>query len=92
MADERNEQQPSYDGDAVMVYINPEVLQTLADVAAKKEADLKELLSAAEEGAKAEPRRTRNGPSTGFPRPLKAGTLPPSSTWACAMSEESGLR
>ena len=36
--------------DSVMVYINPEVMQSLADRAAKRKESFQELLSAAEEG------------------------------------------
>ena len=52
MADERNDGITSggQDEDTVMVYFSPEVLQSMADVSAKKEQSFRELLEAAEEG------------------------------------------
>ena len=52
MADERNDGLLSggQDDNTVMVYINPEVLQSLADLSAKKEQSFQALLDAAEEG------------------------------------------
>ena len=52
MADERNDSPLSggYDEDTMIVYINPEVLQSLADVSARKEQSFRALLDAAEEG------------------------------------------
>ena len=50
MADERNSGQ-QFGGlgeDTMMVYIDPEVLQTLADVSSKKEQSFRALLDAAE--------------------------------------------
>ena len=46
MTEEQNREQP-LDQDAVIVYFNPELMQGLADVAAKKKASFQELLSAA---------------------------------------------
>ena len=46
---QKNEWQPN-EQDQVMVYINPEVMQTLADMSAKKQADFQELFDAAQEG------------------------------------------
>ena len=46
---ERNESRPG-DGDAVMIYFNPELLQTIADKSAQRRRDFEELLSSAEEG------------------------------------------
>ena len=50
MADERNGGLLPEGQDTMMVYINPELIQTLADVSAKKEQSFRELLEAAEEG------------------------------------------
>ena len=51
MAEEKNSSLPGgQEQDAMMVYINPEVIQSLADVSAKKEQSFRELLEAAEEG------------------------------------------
>ena len=42
---------PKDDGqNTVMVYIDPELIQSMADMSAKKERGFRELLSAAEEG------------------------------------------
>ena len=46
---ERNESRPG-DGDAVMIYFNPELLQTIAVKSAQRRRDFEELLSSAEEG------------------------------------------
>ena len=52
MADERNDglRSGGLSEDTMMVYINPEVLQSMADVSAKKEQSFRALLDAAEEG------------------------------------------
>ena len=50
MAEDRNDALLPDGPETVMVYINPEVIQSLADVSAKKERDFRELLDAAEEG------------------------------------------
>ena len=50
MAEEWNGGLLSDGQDAVMVYIDPEVIQSLADVSAKKQQSFRELLEAAEEG------------------------------------------
>ena len=50
MIEEKNEDRQSFDQDAVMVYIDPQLMQGLADVAAQKAANFQELLSAAQEG------------------------------------------
>ena len=50
MAEQGNERQFLHPEDAVMVYIDPQVMQSLAGVAAKKQESLQELISAAEDG------------------------------------------
>ena len=50
MAEERNDSLQPNGQDTVMVYIDPEVIQSLADVSAKKQQGFRELLEAAEEG------------------------------------------
>ena len=50
MAKEEMEQRPQEQGDAVMVYIAPQVMQSLAGVAARKQESLQELITAAEDG------------------------------------------
>ena len=50
MAEERNDGLLSDGQDAVMVYIDPGVIQSMADVSAKKKRGFQELLEAAEEG------------------------------------------
>ena len=49
MEEDKNKQQPQ-DEDAVMFYINPQMMQSLADVAAKKQEGFQEMLDAAEAG------------------------------------------
>ena len=50
MAEEQNHSLPADGQDTMMVYINPQLIQSLADVSAKKERSFRELLDAAEEG------------------------------------------
>ena len=50
MAEEWNDGLLSDGQDAVMVYIDPEVIQSLADVSAKKQQSFRDLIEAAEEG------------------------------------------
>ena len=50
MTEERNGGLQPNGQDTVMVYIDPEVIQSLADVSAKKQQGFRELLEAAEEG------------------------------------------
>ena len=47
--EERNESRPA-DGDAVMIYFNPELLQTLADKSAERRRNFEELRACAEDG------------------------------------------
>ena len=50
MADEQNKNPESFDQDSVMIYIDPKVLNSLNDMAEKKQEDLKALRAAAEDG------------------------------------------
>ena len=50
MSEERNDGLLPEGQDAVMVYINPQLIQSLADVSARKEQSFRELLEAAEDG------------------------------------------
>ena len=49
MSEERNDGLLPEGQDAVMVYINPQLIQSLADVSARKEQSFRELLEAAED-------------------------------------------
>lgn len=97
MIEEKNEDRQSFDQDAVMVYIDPQLMQGLADVAAQKAANFQELLSAAQEGdlesayqvalsyAKAvAPPRIRSLPFSGSNVPQTVTTSPPNTSWGCA--------
>ena len=50
MTADQNEALLPNEQDSVMVYFNPELLQSMADVSAKKQRNFRELLSSAEEG------------------------------------------
>ena len=50
MAEEKNMNPESFDQDSVMIYIDPKVLNSLNDMAEKKQEDLKALQAAAEDG------------------------------------------
>ena len=50
MTAEHNDELLPNGQDSVMVYFNPELLQSLADLSAEKRQNFQELLSAAEDG------------------------------------------
>ena len=50
MAEEISKNPESFDRDSVMIYIDPKVMNSLTDMAEKKQEDLKALQAAAEDG------------------------------------------
>ena len=50
MVDEQNKNSESFDQDSMMVYIDPKVINSLTDMAERKQEDLKALRAAAEDG------------------------------------------